>query len=175
MSRVLVIHPDDRSTDFLKLIYKDKDYDVINDPRLSKDFIKEQIKKHDKIIMMGHGTPGGLMNTTLGGYLIDDSFAPLLKEKESISIWCNSDGFFKRFGIKGFHTGMVISETYEAEYILGRCPFTKREMLDNMEYFATVVGKCIDKSPLEMQEYILDNYVGEDEVTKFNRSRMLVL
>ena len=31
MSKVLVIHPSDRSTDFLKLIYEDKDYDVIND------------------------------------------------------------------------------------------------------------------------------------------------
>ena len=37
MKKVLVIHPDDRSTDMLKAIYEGKGYDVITDPRISDD------------------------------------------------------------------------------------------------------------------------------------------
>lgn len=62
MKKVLVIHPDDRSTDMLKAIYEGKGYDVINDPSISDDEIVEQIKSHDKSIMLGHGTPCGLIS-----------------------------------------------------------------------------------------------------------------
>ena len=53
------------------------------------------IEKHNKIILLGHGTPGGLLNPRVGGYIVDDSFADILKEKEVVSIWCYSDMFFK--------------------------------------------------------------------------------
>ena len=62
MKKVLVIHPDDRSTDMLKAVYEGKGYDVINDPSISDDEIVEQIKSHDRIIMLGHGTPCGLIS-----------------------------------------------------------------------------------------------------------------
>ena len=62
MSNVLVIHPSDRSTDFLKKVYEGKGYDVINDCRISDFDLLYEIIHHDKIIMMGHGTPGGLIN-----------------------------------------------------------------------------------------------------------------
>ena len=41
MSNVLVVHPDDRSTDFLKLIYDGKGYDVVN---FKEDFKAIQAK-----------------------------------------------------------------------------------------------------------------------------------
>ena len=37
MKKVLVIHPDDRSTDMLKAVYEGKGYDVISDPRISDE------------------------------------------------------------------------------------------------------------------------------------------
>lgn len=37
MKKVLVIHPDDRSTDMLKAVYEGKGYDVITDLRISDD------------------------------------------------------------------------------------------------------------------------------------------
>ena len=52
MKKVLVIHPDDRSTDMLKAVYEGKGYDVISDPRISDEEVVEQIKSHDKIIML---------------------------------------------------------------------------------------------------------------------------
>lgn len=180
MSKVLVIHLKDKSTDFLKLIYKDKDYDVINEFKTNngRKELKEAIEKHDKIIMMGHGIPYGLFNPTRkGGYglAIDDSFADLLRTKETVSIWCWSDQYFRKNNIKGFHTGMIISECAEQSYALGKVYLNAQEQLANMEKFATIVGECIDKTPLEMKEHILAKYNDNDAVTQFNRKNIIVL
>ena len=184
MSNVLVIHPNDRSTDFLKLIYDGKGYDVVNfsieelksHPYWCKDYSMEMIEKHDKIILLGHGTPGGLLNPRVGGSIVDDSFADILKEKEVVSIWCYSDMFFKGNNIfnNQFHTGMIISEVLEQLMVLGRVYLNYEEQLKNMELFGKVVGECIEKSPEEMKEHILKYYVGEDPVTQFNRKSILV-
>lgn len=188
MSNVLVIHPDDRSTDFLKLIYDGKGYDVINfkdafkgdalknHPDECREFVREQIRLHDKIIMLGHGTPNGLLNPRVGGYIVDDSFADMLRDKEVVSIWCYSDMFFKRNNIfnKQFHTGMIISEVLEQLLMLERVYLDYNQQLENMELFGKVVGECIEESPEKMKEYILSHYVGDDPVTKFNRKNILV-
>ena len=59
--KTLVIHPDDRSTDFLKPIYSDiTDATVLNGRGIDKKEVYELIKEHERIIMLGHGSPGGL-------------------------------------------------------------------------------------------------------------------
>ena len=174
--RTLVVHPSDCSTDFLKLIYKDKPgWTIINDCLINKEELKNQIKNHDRILMMGHGTGYGLLNPKLGGYIIDDSFVAILKEKETISIWCNSDQYFRRNNIKGFHTGMIISETSEALFVLGKMPLSKEETLENMISFSNILNKCIEKSPNDMKDYILDKYSFNDEVTQYNRKNIIVI
>ena len=77
-------------------------------------------------------------------------------------------------GLKGFHTGMIISEVVEAKYVLGCTPLNEKETLANMTRFAKVVGRCIEKTPREMQKYIWKHYKGEDMVSQFNRSRIMV-
>ena len=173
--KVLVIHPQDKSTDFLKIIYEDKDYDVINDCNINKQELKEIIKKYDKIIMMGHGTPYGLINPKRGGYIIDSSFVDILKTKETISIWCNSQYFFERYNMKGFHTGMIISEVAEAQFVLEETPLNKEETLANMIAFSDIVRDCIEKTPNEMKYYILEHYNFKDKVTQYNRENIIVL
>jgi hypothetical protein len=178
----LVIHPLDKSTEMLELVYKDKNYTVIRDYNISKEELINKIKTHDRIIFLGHGTPEGLINPKFLStfkkedmYLIDDSFASLLKDKETVSMWCYSDIFFKRNNIKGFHTGMIISEVREAYYVLNYCPLDKEELYNNMVLLSKVFNECIDKSALEMKEHILSKYVGNDDITKFNRSNIKVL
>jgi len=174
----LVIHPKDKTTDFLSLIYKDKNYDVVTDYETLEDKhrLKELIYEHDKIIILGHGTPMGLLNPRKGGYIIDDSFADFLNEREVVSIWCYSDQFFKRNNIynEQFHTGMIISETLEQLLVLGDIYLNKEQQLENMEFFSILVGECIDQSPEEMKDHILENYTSEDPVTQFNRESILV-
>lgn len=173
--KTLVIHPKDATTDMLKLIYKDRDFTVVNNCNIDKDGLRELISNHDRIIMLGHGTPWGLLNPCKGGYLIDNSFVDVLKEKETVSIWCNSDKFFRQYGIPGFHTGMIISEVYEAKFVLGKTPLNAEETWDNMVVFSQIVGECIDLPANEMRDYILKNYVFDDEVTQYNRKNIIVL
>lgn len=58
--RTLVIHPKDKTTDFLKPIYHGRDFTVITGG-CTKDDVAKAIDEHDHIIMMGHGTPQGLL------------------------------------------------------------------------------------------------------------------
>ncbi len=175
--KTLVIHPSDPSTLFLSIIYSNHldDWTIINDTNIKKEDLMDLIKKHDKIIMLGHGIPSGLLNPKSFGLIIDDDFASILKQKETISIWCHSDEYFRRHNIPGFHTGMIISEVAEALYVLGFTPLTKEETLNNMVKFSSVVKECIDRTPNEMKEYILANYNDTDPVTLFNRKNIIVL
>jgi hypothetical protein len=175
MKKTLVIHPKDRTTEMLKLIYKDRDFTVLNDTDVSDYELMKLIDEHDRIIMLGHGTPSGLLNPGFGGYIIDSYYASVLREKETISVWCHSDQFFRKHGIKGFHTGMIISEVYEAQAVLGKTPLTEEETWDNMVMFSEIIAKCIDFPPEQMKDYVLKHYVGDDEVTQYNRSNIIVL
>jgi hypothetical protein len=173
--KTLVIHPEDQTTDMLKIIYENRNFTVITDATTSERDLRSFMEVHDRIIMLGHGTPSGLLNPDFGGYLIDSRYVDLLKQKETISIWCNSDQFFRKHGIKGFHTGMIISEVYEASAVLGKTPLNEKETLDNMIFFSEVVRDCINMPPQQMKDYILKYYNAPDEVTQYNRKNIIVL
>ena len=112
--KTLVIHPKDESTDFLCKIYKDHDWTIINST-VPKRVMKDAIKSHDRIIMMGHGCERGLFNSNFDT-VIDSNYVYLLREKDCIAIWCNADVFFLKYGLKGLYTGMIISDYTEAQY-----------------------------------------------------------
>ena len=109
--KTLVIHPKDASTDFLRPIYEDLNCTIIKNTKdVSKSFVEKAIRYHDRIIMMGHGSPHGLFFSP-----INSSMVYLLREKpNSIYIWCNADKFVEHYDLKGFATGMIISEVWEA-------------------------------------------------------------
>jgi hypothetical protein len=175
MKSTLIIHPEDYTTDMLKLIYEHRDFTVVNDGNITEEELRTMIEEHDRIIMLGHGTPSGLLNPQRGGYLVDSRYADLLKQKETISVWCHSDQFFRKHGMKGFHTGMIISEVYEAQAMLGETPLDEEETLDNMIKFSQIIADCLDMTPTQMKDYVLDNYVGDDKVTLYNRKNIIVL
>ena len=55
----LIIHPQDRSTDFLKHIYSSlTDTTVVTGGMRNRNDIHELIKTHDQVIMLGHGQIG---------------------------------------------------------------------------------------------------------------------
>ena len=116
----LVIHPDDRSTDFLKYIYQDLPNTTVVTKDKTQDEIIDMIKSHDRIIMLGHGTPQGLMSVGQfpgGGYVINSEVVPYLTNTENIFIWCYASDFVSRYNLEGFSSGMFISEVSEAEYL----------------------------------------------------------
>mgnify|MGYP006988847758 CR=1 FL=1 len=185
--KTLVIHPYDRSTLFLKKIYENKGFTVFDGlSEITEDLhvtLHKLIDEHDRIIMLGHGSSNGLFNTLryrhpgkFHAYLIDDSFADQLKNKETISVWCHSDKFFKLNGIRNntLHTGMIISELSEQLYVLGGLYLDEEQQLENMERFSEIIGECLDMKPNDMRDYILEHYTGDDKVTEFNRENIII-
>ncbi len=126
---ILIIHPDDRTTDFLKPTYTDLDATVLTK---SDEFynLAETIKRHNRIIMMGHGSPSGLFMPRIEGveedengelfeytdYSINNTYSDILREKRTVCVWCNADRYVVPNDLHGFYTGMAISELCEADY-----------------------------------------------------------
>jgi hypothetical protein len=126
---ILIIHPDDRTTDFLKPSYEGLNATVLTHQDQFYN-LAETMRRHNRIIMMGHGSPSGLFMPLIQGveedengelyeyrdYSINNSFADILKEKRTVCVWCNADRYVVPNGLHGFYTGMVISEMCEADW-----------------------------------------------------------
>lgn len=179
MSNTLVIHPSDRSTDMLKAVYEGKGFDVINDVHITDEQLRKEIAAHDRIIMLGHGTPEGLLCgdgiCRFARYIIDDSHADLLRGKKTYSMWCNSDEYFREHGIPGFHSGMIISERAEARYF-GICAKSDEEVAESLMPLMYAMHDTIDMKDLTtMRDILLERYNASDPITQFNRKNLVVL
>lgn len=178
MKKVLIIHPFDRSTDFLKPIYDDIPYKTIIRGGVEPDVIMEEIKNHDRIFMMGHGCPAGLF--TVGrfpkstGLVINERHVELLREKEGIYIWCNADEFVNRYGLKGFYSGMFISEVGEAQ----ACGFNETKQLEvtqSNNVFAEILSRNSNKSIENMYKETVSTYgvlAETSNVARYNFERL---
>jgi hypothetical protein len=181
--KTLVIHPQDSSTDFLTPIYTNlksfPDFDEVTIIRggMSKDEVNEQIKQHDRIMMMGHGAPNGLFSIgkfDSNSYIIDGRTVPLLRDKECIFIWCNADRFVNEYGLNGLYSGMFISEVSEANAC--GLPGTPQDIVDESnDYFAKELGSVSEKSLDEMYEHIKYTYgllTEDNAVAEYNNNRL---
>lgn len=163
--KTLVIHPKDSTTDFLSVIYSDKDWTVINS-NTSKKILKEQIKIHDRIVMLGHGTEKGLIG--FDRLVIDSTWVYLLREKICVCIWCNADVFVEKYGLKGFYTGMIISEYEEA--IMCCVPTNSFWISESNTDFAFAIKNSIDDENMLEKAKLL--YEGNTSVVEFNRNNL---
>jgi hypothetical protein len=180
--KILVIHPQDSSTDFLIPIYMNlKSFPDFDDVTIirggSKDEVDEQIKQHDRIMMMGHGSPQGLFAVGqfgMQGMIIGHSTIPLLQNKECIFIWCNADKFVEANNLKGLYSGMFISEVGEANYC--GLPGTPQDIVDESnEYFAKELGSVSGESLDEMYQHIKYTYgilAEGNAVAEYNHNRL---
>jgi len=167
--KTLVIHIEDPTTDFLKYIYKNIDCTIIRDG-YSKDIIKA-IKKHDRIIMCGHGGPSGLFGRR--GNIISKNIVPYLRDKECIFIWCHANKFVEQHNLAGLYSGMFISEVAEAE-MFGIITDEKSVEFSN-QFFARMLGNCL-KHNMNLKDsfkFIKENYVDDkDPVISYNNESM---
>lgn len=58
----LIIHPENSSTNFLKPIYARIKNKTIITCGIDKEELMKQIELHDRVIMLGHGSPIGLFS-----------------------------------------------------------------------------------------------------------------
>lgn len=183
--KTLVVHPDDRSTDFLRAVYENIPNKTVITGGVSVEEVERQIKKHDRIIMLGHGTRWGLLavgqfyhegkNPFEPFYVVNQFTAKYLKNKsDNIYIWCYASDFVKTFGLEGFSSGMFISEVAEADYC--GLPNQSKEDIDTQcKYFCDLVGAGISLNSKQLYEFVSDEF-GEaalySEVAAYNHERL---
>lgn len=177
--KVLVIHPEDPSTEFLTSIYENIPNKTVITKGLYPHEITHAIIDHDQVIMLGHGTPRGLMSIgqfpETGGYVINESHSRFLSQKEdNIYIWCYASDYVKTHNLKGFASGMFISEAMEA-YACGLSSYTHQEVKDQNNFFSELVGKVIDRPAKAIYDFVSEEY-GElalySEVADYNHKRL---
>jgi len=164
----LVLHKEDRSTDFLKVIYEGYGYPVMNG-----DFTQQEltaaIKSHSRIFGLGHGSPSGLFANR---FMIDDRFGPLLAEKkDGLYIWCNADAYAHRNKLTGLVSGMFISEVGEAAMFGIKAT---QEEVDASNYaFSRAVRSYLDTG--SDPQAVRQCYTSAScKITQFNSERLYV-
>jgi hypothetical protein len=164
----LVIHMDDRSTDFLKVIYEGYGFPVISQ-RVTEQELREAIEAHPRIFMLGHGGPGGLF---AGAYQIHDGFGDLLRSKRNgLYIWCNADAYARRNKLSGLVSGMFISEVGEARMF--GITATQEEVDASNNAFSITVRAALDQgAPPSMVRQCYTH--ATCQITKFNQERLYV-
>ena len=164
--KTLVIHPKDSTTDFLKVIYSEKDWTIIDDNNISTSKLKENIKSHDRIIMLGHGYDKGLFGQNR--LIINSNLVYLLKDKNCVCIWCNADEFVKKYKLNGFYTGMIISDYDEATMFNIQANYDLIE--ESNKDFALAIKNSIDEDNMLEKAKLL--YDGNYSIFEFNRNNL---
>jgi len=179
----IIIHPEDNTTTFLKPIYeKIKDQIVITSNSTPEE-ISSLIKTSNRVIMLGHGSSMGLFalnvfpQNILKPYVIGSEEKEILKDKtENIYIWCNANKYVEYYNLKGFYSGMFISEIHEA-ILCGLKNITQEIINESNNEFSAIVGKHIDLPVKALHETVKKEY-GElakiNPVAEYNYERLYV-
>ena len=178
----LIIHPDDRSTDFLKPIYQNIPNKTVITGGLNRSEVRELITSHDRVIMLGHGAPSGLF--AMGKFkeammVIDYTMVDLLKQKtDNIYIWCNADQFVKSYGLKGIYSGMFISEVGEGEYCLAKT-YPQALVDSSNDSFAVALGEALvmENSTGNIFENMMTEYsavIDDNAIADYNFKRLYI-
>lgn len=179
--KTLVIHPTDPSTTFLNGIYENIPDITLIQGGVSKYELMLMVESHDRVMIMGHGWPKGLFsvgqfpNLTYGDSIIDESFVPLLRQKNNtVFIWCNADKFVEFYGLQGFYSGMFISEVGEAAYC--GLPGIPQEIVDESNYgFVDIISKYITEDKEIIHTKVVEEYgllAEENPVALYNNIRL---
>ena len=172
--KTLVIHPDDRSTDFLKPIYSGLSNTTVLTENISQPALKKAISEHDQIIMMGHGSPSGLFNVSSMGhnfFTIGKEHVELLRDKKNIFIWCNADQFVR-------NNNLPISEVAEANYC--RVIAEQTHVDESNDLFAELMGKYLVKYTTDYEAiyFAIEEEYGRlaavNAVAKYNWDRWYI-
>lgn len=122
---MLVVHPKDRTTSVLSILYDGMETNIISNKCSNKEMghLLHHASKQERIMLLGHGSDKGLF------YRDDDtkdefdkiivghphSFYLRKHGGNLVGIWCHADEFARAEGLHGLFSGMIISEEQEAE------------------------------------------------------------
>ena len=156
-------------------IYKGIENVKFFDSWKQRDEIRKAIAaapKDEPILLLGHGCPSGLLDMRYG-IVLGDSDAELLKGRPNlVGIWCYASSYAYKHGLKGFFSGMFISELPEA--IVNGVEASAQEIDDDAWNFAIRFGLLLrGGSTLEEAAGVLmDSCYMVSDLTDFNYSRL---
>jgi hypothetical protein len=158
----LIIHPKDHTTQFLSPIYAPLKNKTVIDGGVRKSELRELIDVNERVIMLGHGSPYGLLSVgqfpDVGFHIVDVSIVNLLMGKpDNIYIWCHADQFVKRNGLTGLCSGMFVSEVEES--ICYGFDEIERDSIDESNNgFSSIVSKYINERMDVLYRNLMDEY-----------------
>ena len=121
---MLVIHPIDRTTEVLKMLYAGLDARVVSDDCSNKemDHLLKHTSTQERVMLLGHGSDKGLYFREDGEekfkkVIVGHRNNYMLRRHDGniIGIWCHANLFAQAEGLHGLFSGMMISEESEAE------------------------------------------------------------
>jgi len=172
---MIVVHPSDPSTKMLSLIYEGIENVTLFDSYLQRDEILSALAaapEDEPVLLLGHGSPNGLFDLRYG-LILKDSDAALLQDRPNlVGIWCYASSYAYKHGLKGFFSGMFISEEPEA-WVNG--VEADAEEIDGKAWdFAGRFGELLRSGkPLgEIADELMDPRHRDSELTQFNYDRL---
>lgn len=142
---MVVIHIDAAyDTKILSKVYDGIDCKLFYNPTVGDTDAMIGAIENDEgpVILMGHGSPLGLLDKTMCNYIIDYRWANILINKTVIGIWCYASDFADTYCLHGFFTSMFISNLNEAVgHGVGNT--TDETIQNEMEWFCTEVNSYI--------------------------------
>lgn len=122
---MLVIHPIDRTTEVLKMLYAGLDARVVSDDCSNKemDHLLKHTSTQERVMLLGHGSDKGLFfrrddtKNEFDKVIVAHRNNYMLRRHDGniIGIWCHANLFAQAEGLHGLFSGMMISEKSEAE------------------------------------------------------------
>ena len=127
---------------------------------LPTEVLNPLIDCHDQVIMLGHGSPQGLFGDR-GGMIVNESNVESLRRKtDSIFIWCHASTFVKQHNLKGFATGMFISEDIEARFCLPLDQYTMFLDADAVDEQNALFVDCVRDAIEKPVEALYERVMG---------------
>lgn len=182
---MLVIHPHDRTTAFLSLLYEGTDFRALDQSASSKaiQHALHHTPQSERIMLLGHGSEEGLFSREddtapdFDRIIVGHPHAHNLRRHGGniIGIWCNAVDFARRKGLHGLFSGMIISDINEAQqYGI----ITLQQHIDEAnERLCTRLRALLDQEcPLHEIPALMRRYMcGGDLVDQFNYEKFVYL
>lgn len=179
---MLVIHPQDRTTSFLSMLYNGMDDTTVVTDKISKSVLNHMLyhtPKNERIMLLGHGCVKGLMwriddsKPEFDGIVVGHPHTYHLRNHGNniVAIFCHADKFAKTERLHGLFSGMIISEISEAnEYGIAT---TEEEIIRENHKLVTRLRSLLDeKIPLyEIPQRMLELDDAHTPLTEFNYQR----
>ena len=171
---MIVIYVNSMSdTDTFHAVYENLDCKLLYNPT------REEVVKilydnpGETLLAFGHGSPCGLFDAYMTGYVIDFMMEDLLRDREVIGIWCYASMFALRADLHGFFTNMFISNPVEAS-CMGCGEWDNEILYKQNKKFAVAINELIrNEVPMDTWvQTLYDNCDKELNFVDFNYSKL---